>query len=260
MYKGNENLINDGEYMPFTMLNFWQWAYSNLIHNMLRGTFADFVVKCALDTGGIITRSEIGTGLEPYDLEGPIIPSTGKTSRIEVKSAAFVQTWDIKHPDRANFSIAPATLPDETGDFVKGTPRQRNNDVYVFTLYTAKDKRCNILDLSWWEFYVLPTYKIEGDKDLRTQKTISLKRVREICQVQSFNTLCSAIADACNSIPAEYNICIFPPKGEKVISDNVNFSPPRKIRRDFSNFLLIKISRHFFCVGIFSVGIWVVGY
>ena len=168
---------------------------------MQRGTFADYIVKCALDRSGIITRQEIGTGLEPYDLEGPVIPSTGKASRIEVKSAAFVQVWDIKHPERANFSIAPSKLPDETGDYPRNASRQRNNDVYVFTLYTATDRRRNILDLSWWVFYVLPTYKIESDEKLCKQKTISLKTVRELCPALSFDMLCGAIIDACNSIP-----------------------------------------------------------
>ncbi|WP_373829786.1 hypothetical protein [Bacteroides heparinolyticus] len=185
------------------MLDFWKWAYSNILHNMQRGTFADYIVKCALDRGGIITRQEIGTGLEPYDLEGPIIPSTGNVARIEVKSAAFVQVWDIKHPERANFSIAPAKMPDETGDFPRSAGRQRNNDIYVFTLYTATDHRRNILDLSWWEFYVLPTYRIEADEKLCKQKTISLKTVKELCPTLSFDMLCNAIVDACNSIPVK---------------------------------------------------------
>lgn len=208
MYNGDEKLINDGEYLPYTMLDFWKWAYSNVLHNMQRGTFADFIVRSSLDRGGIITRSEIGTGLEPYDLEGPVIPSQGRVSRIEVKSAAFVQVWDIKHPERANFSISPATLPDETGDYPDGAVRQRNNDIYVFTLYTATDRRCNILDLSWWEFFVLPTYKIETDEKLRKQKTISLKKVKELCPTLSFDMLCDAIIETCNSIPANYEVFI----------------------------------------------------
>lgn len=212
MYNGDEKIINDGEYTPYTMLDFWKWAYSNILHNMQRGTFADYIVKCALDRGGIITRQEIGTGLEPYDLEGPIIPSTGNVARIEVKSAAFVQVWDIKHPERANFSIAPAKMPDETGDYPRSAGRQRNNDIYVFTLYTATDRRRNILDLSWWEFFVLPTYRIEADEKLCKQKTISLKTVKELCPTLSFDMLCNAIVESCNSIPANNQIGSTPPR------------------------------------------------
>ena len=211
MYNGDEKLINDGKYMPYTMQNFWQWAYSNILHNMQRGTFAEFIVRCALEDGNIPTRSETGTGTEPYDLEGPIIKSTGKAARVEVKSAAFVQAWDIKHPDRANFSIAPAKIPDETGDYPALADRQRNNDLYVFTLYTATDRRRNILDLSWWEFYVLPTYKIEADPQLCKQKTISLKRVRELCELLSYDKLCQTIVAECNSIPANRDTNFTPP-------------------------------------------------
>lgn len=205
MYNGNENLINDGEYLPYSVLDFWKWAYSNLILNVSRGTFAEFIVKSALDKGGFTYNSEMKTGWEPFDLEGPVIPSLNRRSHIEVKSAAFVQLWDIKHPERASFSIAPAKLPDEQGDYREDATRQRNNDIYVFTLYTAKSRRCNILDLSWWQFYILPTFKIEEDSILKNQKSISLKRVQDLCPALSFNDLCQGIVDACNSIPSNIN-------------------------------------------------------
>ena len=201
MYDGSEKLINDGNYLPYSMLDFWRWAYSNLILNVSRGTFAEFIVKSALDTSGFSYNSEMKTGFEPYDLDGPIIPVLKRHSRIEVKSSAYVQLWDIKHPERASFSIAPAKLPDETGDYKSEAPRQRNNDIYVFALYTATDKRRNILDLSWWQFYVLPTFKIEQDPVLSKQKSISLNRVHELCPMLSFNDLCDEIIKACNSIP-----------------------------------------------------------
>ena len=208
MYNGNENLINDGKYLPYSMLDFWKWAYSNLILNVSRGTFAEFIVKSALDASGFTYNSEMKTGFEPYDLDGPIIPSLHRAARIEVKSSAYVQLWDIKHPDRTSFSIAPAKLPDRDGDFKDDAPRQRNNDIYVFTLYTATEKRRNILDLSWWQFYVLPTFKIEQDTILSKQKTISLSRVKELCETLSFDSLCDGIVEACNSIPPTNSILI----------------------------------------------------
>ena len=200
MYNGNETLINNGEYLSYSMLDFWSWAYSNLLLNVSRGTFAEFIVKSALDKHGFTYNSEMKTGFEPYDLDGPVIPALNRKAHVEVKSAAYVQLWDIKHPERASFSIAPAKLPDETGDFRPEAPRQRNNDLYVFTLYTATDHRRNILDLSWWQFYVLPTFKIEQDDRLRHQKTISLKRAQDLCEQLSWDQLCQGIVDACNEI------------------------------------------------------------
>ncbi len=202
MYNGNENLINNGEYLPNTILDYWQWAYSNILQNIQRGNFAEFIVKTALEAGGVDFNPGLKNDFAPYDLNGPIIASTNKQSRIEVKSAAFVQIWDIKHPERASFSIAPAMLPDETGDYRPDAPKQRNNDMYVFALYTAKDRRCNILDLSWWEFYVLPTHVINSDPVLNNQKTISLKRVQELCTPWGFDELYSEIQRVCDSIPS----------------------------------------------------------
>lgn len=210
MYNGDEKLISDGVYLPYTMLNFWQWSLSNIQFGMTRGTFADFIVRCSLDSGGIITRPDIGTGFEPYDLEGPVIPSTGKVSRIEVKSSAYLNSETCKYSERASFSIAPARVPVD-GDYKKDSPQQRNNDLYVFCLYTATDNRRNILDLSWWEFFVLPTYRIEENESLCKQKTISIKRVKELCPTLSFNMLCNAIVESCNSIPANNQIGSTPP-------------------------------------------------
>lgn len=202
MYNGDEKLINNGAYLPFTMLNFWQWSMSNIRFGMTRGTFADFIVKCALDSGGIPTRTEIGTGIEEYDLEGPVIPSLGRASRIEVKSSAYLNSESGNFSERCVFSISPAKVL-INNDYKRDAPRQRNNDIYVFTLYTAPDNHKNILDLTWWEFFVLPTYRIEDDKSLSKQKTISLKRVKEYCPTLSFDMVCDAIIDACNSIPAK---------------------------------------------------------
>lgn len=211
MYNGDEKLISDGVYLPYTMLNFWQWSLSNIQFGMTRGTFADFIVRCSLDSGGIITRPDIGTGFEPYDLEGPVIPSTGRVSRIEVKSSAYLNSETCKYSERASFSIAPARVPID-GDYKKDSPQQRNNDLYVFCLYTATDNRRNILDLSWWEFFVLPTYRIEENKNLCKQKTISIKRVKELCPTLSFDMLCNAIVESCNSIPANSQLGSTPPR------------------------------------------------
>lgn len=204
MYDGNERLINNGTELPYSMLNFWQSSYSNLLQNMQRGKFAEYVVKCALESNGIDTSTGINTSVAPYDLNGPRIPSKNRAARVEVKSAAFVQLWKIRHPENANFRIAPAVAPVGEGDYPEGAPKQRNNDVYVFTLYTATDQQANILDLSLWRFYVMSTYEIESDPKLCDRKTITLKTVRERCKELVFDDLCGAIEAACEEIPADF--------------------------------------------------------
>ncbi len=218
MYNGDEKLINDGSYLQYSVLDFWKWAYSNLLHNMQRGTLAEFIVKSALDQNNVHENMTMKTGLEPYDLDGPWIPSLGRAAHIEVKSAAMVQVWDIKHPDKISFSIAPAKLPDETGDYPTEAARQRNSDMYVFTLYTATDRRRNILDLSWWEFYVCPTSVL--NEKYPEQKTISLKKLKEFCNPCSFNMLYEQIMNVCSEIskhtrnqntitPPRTDVCFF---------------------------------------------------
>ena len=213
MYNGDENLINDGTYLPYTMLDFWKWAYSNLLQNMQRGTLAEFIVKSALDQNDVLVNNTIKTGLEPYDLDGPFISEYNRAARIEVKCAAMVQLWDIKHPDRVSFSIAPARLPDITGDFKSDAPKQRNSDLYVFSLYTATDRRRNILDLSWWEFYACSTNYL--DEKYPEQKTISLKTLREFCKPCTFDGLYQKISDICTEIS------VYPDNRKTV------FTPPR---------------------------------
>lgn len=201
IYDGKEKIVINGQYSDYSMIDFWRWAYSNIRHNMQRGNFADFLVRCALVDGGINTRQEIGTGLEPYDLEGPMIrhrDGSTSQSRIEVKSAGAYQTWG-RRTQRVSFSIAPAMMPIE-GDYKDGSPRQRNNDLYVFSYYTAFEESANILDMYWWKFYVVPTYMIENDAHLHSQKTISLASVETLSEPTSFEHLCDAIVRACTAI------------------------------------------------------------
>lgn len=135
MYDGNEKVILNGEYLDYSMLDFWRWAYSNIHYNMQRGTFADYLVRCALERGGFPTRPEIGTGFEPYDLEGPIIPATGKPARIEVKSAGVLQAWGKS--SRIAFSIAPARIP-ENGES-STTPRSSGTMTFT-SLHSSLQK------------------------------------------------------------------------------------------------------------------------
>lgn len=198
MYSGDEKIILNGKDTQFTILDFWRWALSNIEHNTERGTFADFLVRCALEKEGISTRETLGTGFEPYDLEGPVIESTGEVSRIEVKSAGVLQTWGKSK--RISFGISPARVM-KKGDVKHKDIPQRNNDLYVFCYYFAEDESANILDMRWWRFYVLGTYQIESDERLSKQRTISLKTVERMCKPLSFDEIAKEICKTCEQIP-----------------------------------------------------------
>ena len=209
LFTGNEKLHLGNKDYPYTMLQFWQTSLSEILLNMTRGSFAEFLVKCALDEGGLKTLRQSKTGIEPYDIEGPMIlsPEGERASRIEVKSAASIQidTPDEKEPlslkdTQLKFSIKPAI---DWEHAEKGA--HRNNDLYVFCHYKAARKKDDMLDLTFWDFYVYPTYKIEDDKSLSKQKSFSVYRLKKLgVQPQTFETLYQEVMRTLKDISDHY--------------------------------------------------------
>lgn len=66
-----------------TVRDFWAWALSNLRANTVRGTLAEYLVACAVGSGGH-PRIE----WDAYDVLTP------GNRRIEVKSGAYLQAWE----------------------------------------------------------------------------------------------------------------------------------------------------------------------
>ncbi len=205
---GDERIIVQGHCTAYSILNFCQYAFSDIIINTNRGTFAEFIVKSAMEYGGFCDQQPVKSDWEPFDLIGPIIPSTGVHSRIEVKSASIVQRWtkDEDEPvvnyklSKIRFGIAPAKLPDETGDYPESADRQRNNDLYVFCFYKASRKSDNILDMSLWSFYVCPTNVLKRPMVSDRQKTISLTKINQLgIQPVRFEDLYSKILSVIQS-------------------------------------------------------------
>ena len=104
-YKGTEKLLLNGKELPYSMLDFWSINLSEILLNMTRGSFAEFLVQCALTEGGFNALGDdaVKTGVEAYDIDGPKImtPQGKRPSRIEVKSAASIQ---VDTPDERNRS------------------------------------------------------------------------------------------------------------------------------------------------------------
>lgn len=204
LYSGSEMLSYKGESLPYGILQFWKLNLSELILNVTRGSFAEYIVQCALDLGGYPCIDQMKSGMEPWDLDGPPLTIKGekRTCRIEVKSAASVQlsTKDSDEP----ITLGPTRLTfgiSRKRDWDSDDPEpHHNNDLYVFCHYKATRKSDDILNLDLWDFYVLPTYIIREDKTLTKQKTISVWRLQEL-GVQAiqfgglYDEICSVIAD-----------------------------------------------------------------
>ena len=193
-YNGQEPFTVSGIGTGKRLVDFWKWAYSDLIRNTSRAVLAEYVVATAL---GVDYKDRVA--FAPYDL------LTRDGYRVEVKSAARVQLWGIKHPERLTFRVAPARLPDETGDYKEDAPMQRNSDVYVFTIYDGLSMDEDPLNLDLWEFMVLPTVVL--DEMVGSQKVITLKRLETLgptkCDYLELSETISSVMDRIEKCKAE---------------------------------------------------------
>ena len=89
---GNERFTVNGHELDISMCDFWRWAYSDMSNNINRSVLAEYIVASALGNAGV-TIEATRIMWRPYDL----LSQDGY--RVEVKSAAYVQSWDAKHPD-----------------------------------------------------------------------------------------------------------------------------------------------------------------
>ena len=119
---------------------FYRWSSGNLLENMIRGPFAEWLVHKTLGV-----QSEFREGWAEFD----VVTNNGTT--IEMKSAASEQSWEQSKPSEIIFGI-----------------KQRTADLYIFCLMEGNQPE----DLSKWTFWVVPT------AELPDQKTIGLKPLK----------------------------------------------------------------------------------
>ncbi len=132
-----------------TVLNFWQWAFSDLQMNDIRGIFAEWVVAQLL---GI--PLETRDSWQEWDLETP----EGVT--IEVKTSAYVQAWPQKEKSRIVFSgLKGKRLNPNMNTYAE--EKTYNADLYVFCVQVEEDPgKWDALDLAQWRFYLVPKVEI----------------------------------------------------------------------------------------------------
>jgi len=153
-----------GETPDFTVGDFWQWAYSDLQQNNIRGILAEFIVAKAL---GIPLN--VRDTWDDYDLE------TLDGFKIEVKSGAYLQSWAQRSLSKITFTGLCGQEWNHKENCRGGNPKYRA-DIYIFAVQIAKSHEdFNQLDLDQWEFYVLTK---EDLKELGT-KSLSLSRIKD---------------------------------------------------------------------------------
>ncbi len=169
---GAEPFHHDGQELPQTLRNFWQWSSSDLVNNALRGVLAEYLVATAIGCDQN-PRAE----WDAYDLE------TTEGIKVEVKSAAYLQSWSQSDYSTIQFSIKPSQGWN-AADNTYSTETKRQADVYVFCILKHKDKTSiDPLNLSQWDFYILPTRTLNDS--LGPQSTLSLSSLKKLNPVQS---------------------------------------------------------------------------
>jgi hypothetical protein len=164
---GDEAFHDHGAAVGYVLVDFWRWSVSDLVSNATRGRLAEFIVAKALGISTDIVRDE----WQAFDLE------TSAGFKIEVKSAAYVQSWKQRTLSSIKFLTRKTSVWNQETNETSEARRQA--DVYVFALLAHQDKlTIDPLDVRQWQFYVLPTRVLDGRE--RSQHSITLKTLEKL--------------------------------------------------------------------------------
>ena len=151
----------------FVLSDFWRWNAFHLLGNITRARLAEFIVAQSL---GLESQGP----LEEWSSHDLVFE--GK--RIEVKASAYIQDWPQERLSNPRFSIRKARRMTADGRYE--ARRQRNSELYIFSLFTETDIGCaDPLQLEKWSFYPVPTSAI--NTNFSHQKSIGLEKVSALC-------------------------------------------------------------------------------
>lgn len=188
--------INDGP-SKYTLLDFWAWAFSDVLTNTTRGMVAEFIVATALG----IDIKKPRDGWSKFDL---IYRNIG----IEVKSSSYHQRWYQKSLSSICFIVPKRKGWDETTNKLD-IESKRQAAIYVLSLLAEKDRdKVNPLDIDQWQFWIIPTLFFNDRK--RSQHSITyISLMKEIGNSISYNQIKSAVDSLIDDVNfnkfSEYN-------------------------------------------------------
>lgn len=171
--------------LDYRVKDFWSYAARDLRSNVLRGVLAEWLVAKA------VGATEPQPEWQDFDVRTP----TG--IHVEVKSSAYLQAWSQRDLSAITFNgLQSRKWTPKTG---YADRRTFNAQVYVFCVQTAqKHEDYDPLDVSQWDFYVLPQSRVEAIG----QRSIGLTRIKnEGAQPVKFNGLAAAIDQAAAENP-----------------------------------------------------------
>ena len=139
--------------------DFWQWAFSDLCDDDIKGVFAEWLVHKLL---GVESPRRVSWANSDVVIPGRVT--------LEVKATSYWQSWKVidqwgqpyaeplyKVPaDDSKIRFGGLTARDSTRTADMSTSPALKSQLYVFAFQHEKDiTRWNAMDLSQWEFYVL---------------------------------------------------------------------------------------------------------
>ena len=181
---GTEKITDNGTETEYNLLDFWRWSVSDILSNATRGRFAEFIVGTAIGINPLNLRDEWGA----YDL------TTDDGIKIEVKSASYIQSWNQKQLSKISFSIKKARYWDAVNNMQGGEPK-RHADIYVLChLKHIEQRTIDPIKMEQWDFYVLPTFRLDNYK--RSQISITINSLRKLTKPKKYSELKAEIEKA----------------------------------------------------------------
>jgi hypothetical protein len=143
-----------------TLGDFWSWAFSDVVANTTRSTYAEFLVGSAL---GVVDGLRVEWDQADLCYRGALI---------EVKASAYVQSWEQKALSKIAFDIGlKFGWNEKTG--ISSETRQRCAHVYVFCVHQDRDRASvDVLDPLRWQFFVVGVAQL--NEWWPRQKTVQL--------------------------------------------------------------------------------------
>lgn len=167
---GKEAFRTQGEGVDLTIFDYWRWAHSDLLDNAARGILAEYLVAQAVNYTN-----------EPRHEWDSVDVLTESRIKVEVKSAAYAQSWKQCKPSAIIFDIAPRLRKwnAKTNEYETYDTPKRTADAYVFCLLGGPcDRDPDPMDLDKWVFYVLATKTLT--QEYPCQKTIGLNPLKSL--------------------------------------------------------------------------------
>ncbi len=123
---GNEYLTYNKKSVGYSLLEFWQWSVSDILNNTTRGKFAEFIVGTAME----MNPKKLRDGWDAFDI------TTDNGIKMEIKSAAYIQSWNQKNIQLFHFQSEKQNIGMQTAEY--SGMRQKDTLTCMFSVCSRR--------------------------------------------------------------------------------------------------------------------------